>query len=125
MSSLVTDNLPLIATAPDGIQRLRGLILELAVRGKLVPQDPADEPASELLKRIEAEKARLVKEGKIRKAKAVETVGEDERPFALPRTWKWTALGDILEMVPGGHPKSPSDGHFKIPQLLTVGGQAR
>lgn len=95
MSTLVTDNLPLIATAPDGIKRLRGLILELAVRGKLVPQDPADEPASELLKRIETEKARLVKEGKIRKPKAVEPVGVDERPFDLPEGWDWTRLGTI------------------------------
>lgn len=99
MSALVTDNLALIATAPDGIKRLRGLILELAVRGKLVPQDPADEPASELLKRIEAEKAWLVKEGKIRKPKAVEAVGEDERPFEVPETWAWTTLGNAVEVL--------------------------
>jgi hypothetical protein len=53
------DHLDLIAAAPAGIQKLRGLILELAVRGKLVPQDPNDEPASELLKRIAKEQARL------------------------------------------------------------------
>lgn len=99
MSALVTDNLPLIATAPDGIKRLRGLILELAVRGKLVPQDPADEPASELLMRIEAEKARLVKEGKIRQPKAVEPVGEGERPFEVPETWAWTTLGNAVEVL--------------------------
>ncbi len=56
-------------SAPDGIQKLRGLILELAVRGKLVPQDPNDEPASELLKRIAKERARLEAEGKIKKSK--------------------------------------------------------
>jgi type I restriction enzyme S subunit len=95
VSDLITDNLPLIATAPDGIKRLRGLILELAVRGKLVPQDPTDEPASELLKRIEAEKARLVKEGQIRKPKAVEAVGEDDRPFAVPAGWEWARFGNV------------------------------
>ncbi len=59
MSVVLSEHLPLLATAPDGIQKLRGLILELAVRGKLVPQDPNDEPASELLKRIAKERARL------------------------------------------------------------------
>ncbi len=100
MSDLVTDNLPLIATAPDGIKRLRGLILELAVRGKLVPQDPSDEPVSELLKRIETEKARLVKEGKIRRSKVVEPVGEGERPFGLPESWCWTRLAEIALVNP-------------------------
>ncbi|MBI1905343.1 MAG: restriction endonuclease subunit S [Rhodocyclales bacterium] len=94
------DHLDLLATAPDGIKRLRGLILELAVRGKLVPQDPADEPASELLKRIEVEKARLVREGKIRKAKAVEPVGEDEQPFDLPESWCWARLSEIALLNP-------------------------
>ena len=56
-----------ISETPDAISRLRRFILDLAVRGKLVEQDPNDEPAAELLKRIHAEKARLVKEGKIRK----------------------------------------------------------
>ena len=91
----LANHLDLLATAPDGVKRLRGLILELAVRGKLVPQDPADEPASELLKRIEAEKARLVKEGRIRKPKAVEAVGEDERPFGLPAGWEWCRFESI------------------------------
>nr|WP_238360502.1 hypothetical protein [Pseudomonas aeruginosa] len=65
MTALLTDNLPLLAGAPNGTKKLRELILELAVRGKLVPQDPNDEPASELLKRIAEEKARLVSEGKL------------------------------------------------------------
>ena len=100
MSDLVTENLPLIATAPDGIKRLRGLILELAVRGKLVPQDPNDEPASELLKRIEAEKVRLVKEGRIRKSKAVEPVAADEVPFEVPESWCWTRLAEVALVNP-------------------------
>jgi hypothetical protein len=64
------DHLDLIAAAPEGIRKLRGLILELAVRGKLVPQDPNDEPASELLKRIAKERARLEAEGVCKKPKA-------------------------------------------------------
>ena len=98
-------HLDLIASAPDGIKRLRELILELAVRGKLVPQDPADEPASELLKRIQVEKAKLVAEGKIRKDKPLPAIGEDEKPFDLPVGWEWVRLGDISEIERGGSPR--------------------
>ncbi|MBK7686254.1 MAG: hypothetical protein IPJ25_09740 [Rhodocyclaceae bacterium] len=56
---VLSEHMPLLAAAPNGIQKLRGLILELAVRGKLVPQDPNDEPASALLKRIAKERTRL------------------------------------------------------------------
>jgi len=76
-----------------GIKKLRELILELAVRGKLVPQDPNDEPASELLKRIADEKAELVKQGKIKKQKPLAKINEDETPFELPESWEWTSLG--------------------------------
>ena len=69
------EHLDLIASAPEGVKRLRELILELAVRGKLVPQDPNDEPASELFKRIQAEKAKLVAEGKIKKDKPLPEIG--------------------------------------------------
>ncbi|HEI8487283.1 restriction endonuclease subunit S [Morganella morganii] len=78
-----------------GIKKLRELILELAVRGKLVPQDPNDEPASELLKRIAAEKAELVKQGKIKKQKPLPDISEDEKPFELPVGWEWVRLGFI------------------------------
>ncbi|HGG8856561.1 TPA: restriction endonuclease subunit S [Enterobacter roggenkampii] len=78
-----------------GIKKLRELILELAVRGKLVPQDPNDEPASELLKRIAAEKAELVKQGKIKKQKPLPEISEDEKPFELPKGWEWVRLGFI------------------------------
>ncbi len=99
MSALLTDNLPLLAGAPNGIHKLRELILELAVRGKLVPQDPSDEPASELLKRIAEEKARLVAEGKIRKQKPLAEIGEEERPFELPDAWGWVHLGEVVEVL--------------------------
>ena len=89
------DHLDLIATTPAGIQKLRGLILELAVRGKLVPQDPNDEPASELLKRIAKERGRLAAEGSCKKAKATPLVRMDEQPCALPLSWAWTRLGEI------------------------------
>jgi len=78
-----------------GIKKLRELILELAVRGLLVPQDPEDEPASELLKRIAAEKAQLVKDKKIKKPKALPEIEDDEKPFELPKEWEWVRLGDV------------------------------
>ena len=82
-----------------GIKKLRELILELAVRGKLVPQDPSDEPASVLLERIAAEKARLVIDGKIKKPKALPEIGEEDKPFELPEGWEWKRLGDIVEVL--------------------------
>lgn len=101
MTALLTDNLPLLAGAPNGIKKLRELILELAVRGKLVPQDPSDEPASELLKRIAEEKARLLVEGKIKKQKPLADISEDEKPFELPVGWQWVRLGEIAEIIRG------------------------
>ncbi|WP_264865024.1 restriction endonuclease subunit S, partial [Escherichia coli] len=89
-----------------GIKKLRELILELAVRGKLVPQDPNDEPASELLKRIAAEKAELVKQGKIKKQKPLPEISEKEKPFELPEGWEWVTLATVGEIVGGGTPKS-------------------
>jgi len=81
--------------SPHGIQKLRQLILELAVRGKLVPQDPNDEPASALLKKIAAEKNKLIKEGKIKKKKPLHNIDESEMPFDLPKNWEWGRLGDV------------------------------
>ncbi|EOC1566423.1 restriction endonuclease subunit S [Cronobacter dublinensis] len=89
-----------------GIKKLRELILELAVRGKLVPQDLNDEPASELLRRIAAEKAELVKQGKIKKQKPLPEISEDEKPFELPIGWEWVTLATIGEIVGGGTPTS-------------------
>jgi type I restriction enzyme S subunit len=78
-----------------GIKKLRELILELAVRGKLVPQDENDEPASELLKRIQEEKAKLIAEGKIKKYKPPAVITEDEIPFSLPNGWEWTRVAQV------------------------------
>ena len=78
-----------------GIKKLRELILELAVRGKLVPQDPNDEPASELLERIAAEKEALVKAGKLKKQKPLPPITDDEKPFELPIGWEWARLGQL------------------------------
>ena len=81
--------------APDGIKKLRELILTLAMQGKLVPQDPKDQPASELLKAIEAEKKRLVKQGKIKEPKPLPPVSPEEVPYTLPKGWEWVKLRQI------------------------------
>ena len=85
-------------------QELKNSILQLAVQGKLVPQDPNDESASELLKRIRDEKERLVKEGKIKKDKAFAPITEDEIPFDIPENWEWVRLSDISTITSGGTP---------------------
>jgi type I restriction enzyme S subunit len=87
-----------IADAPDAIARLRRFVLDLAVRGKLVPQDATDEPASELLKRIAAEKARLVKAAEIRTPKAIPAL--PEIPFPIPSNWRWSQLAEIGVLSP-------------------------
>lgn len=89
-----------------GIKKLRELILQLAVRGKLVQQDPNDEPASELLKRIAAEKTGLVKQGKIKKQKPLPEISEDEKPFELPEGWEWARLGEAFYIEMGQSPSS-------------------
>ena len=94
-NTLLLQQFDLLATAPGGVARLRELILTLAVRGQLVPQDPADEPASALLKRIRAEKDRLIAEGKIKRDKPLAPIGEDGEPFGLPSGWAWVRLGSV------------------------------
>ena len=78
-----------------GITKLRELILELAVRGKLVPQDANDEPASVLLEKIAAEKAELIKDKKIKKNKPLLAINDEEKSFNLPKGWEWCKLGNI------------------------------
>lgn len=96
-----------IADASDAITRLRRVILDLAVRSKLVSQDPRDEPASVLLKRIAAEKARLVEDGGVRKPKALSSLDLDDLPFPLPMGWAWTQIGELGVVSPRIH--APDD----------------
>ena len=103
-------------------ETLKKSILQEAVQGKLVPQDPSDEPAEALLERIRAEKQRLIKEGKIKKDKhesvifrrdnshyeklaGVERCIDDELPFEIPESWAWVRLGAVLEIARGGSPR--------------------
>ena len=102
-------------------QQLKNSILQMAVQGKLVPQDPNDEPASVLLERIRAEKEQLIKEGKIKREKnpsvifrgtdniPYEKIGDEvhplDVPFDIPDSWEWIHLGDVCTIARGGSPR--------------------
>ncbi|EAU0668356.1 restriction endonuclease subunit S [Salmonella enterica] len=110
-----------------GIKKLRELILELAVRGKLVPQDSNDEPASVLLERIAAEKAELVKLGKIKKPKPLPEISEEEKPFELPEGWEWARFETALDFSGGSQPpksffiEEPKEGYVQLIQIRDLG----
>ena len=87
---------------PDDLKKS---ILQMAIQGKLVPQDPNDEPASVLLEKIAKEKQKLVKEGKIKKQKPLPPIKEEEIPFEIPENWKWVRLGSLITDTDAG--KSP------------------
>ena len=89
-----------------GISKLRELILELAVRGKLVPQDTNDEPASVLLEKIAIEKAELIKKGEIRKSKSLPKISKKEQPFDLPLGWEWIHINEIVSLENGDRGKN-------------------
>ena len=96
-------------------QQLRNSILQEAIEGRLVPQDPNDEPASVLLERIREEKRRLVKEGKLKKKDLEETpISEDEKPFEIPNSWEWCRIGSIFNHASG---KQQSSNNKKVGTL--------
>ncbi len=117
LQQLITDNIDLWTSAETkrsttgrgsnskieltGIKKLRELILELAVRGLLVPQNPKDDPASMLLEKIATEKAALIKAGNLKKQKPLPEITADDKPFDLPDGWEWIRLGDVAEFVNG------------------------
>jgi len=113
------DKFGLLADTPNGVQKLRELILQLAVQGKLVPQDPNDEPAAMLLEKIKAEKERLVKEKKIKKIKQLPDFEDGELPYELPNEWLWTWLGQIANSVHYGYTASANH-ELKDVRLLRI-----
>ena len=115
---MLLSNLNLLATAPGGVARLRELILTLAVQGKLVPQDPADEPASRLLRKIRAEKDRLIAEGKIKKDKPLAAITDEEKPFELPIGWEWQSLAEIGTWAIGSGFPHEAQGREGLPILF-------
>jgi len=105
-----------------GIKKLRELILELAVRGQLVPQDPNDEPVSALLKKIAAEKTQLIKDKKIKKTKVLPEIREDKKRFNLPTGWEWCQLGTVIDRISNGFSgKQNKDGYgYPLTRIETI-----
>ena len=108
-----------VADSPDAVPRLRRFILDLAARGKLVPQDPEDEPASELLRCAVTEKARLAKAGKINKGKVLIPVADAANPVRDISGWVWVRLGEVATKITKGstptsygHPYTTAGVHF-------------
>jgi type I restriction enzyme S subunit len=94
-AELLLDLFNRISDAPDALPRLRRFVLDLAVRGKLVEQDPSDESASSLVQRIRREKLRAIERKDERKEKPLLPLGTDERPFPIPFGWSWSQLAEI------------------------------
>jgi type I restriction enzyme, S subunit len=110
-------NFDCLIDTPEAVPRLRRFILDLAVRGKLVEQNPEDEPAAELLKRIEAEKIRLIKNGEISKEKEQSPIEDMELPFDVPHSWAWTRLRNIASYIQRG--KSPKYTSGEGPPIIS------
>lgn len=101
----VADHFDLLLDRPEAVDALEQTILQLAVRGLLVPQDPDDEPASLLLRRIRSDKERLMIEGRIKRDKPLPSLDDGEAPFQLPTGWSWVRLGSIAGVERGGAPR--------------------
>ena len=99
-----TDAFDILADAPGGIPRLRKLILQLAVQGRLVEQDPNDEPANTLFEQIQNKKLQLIKANRLRKSSPLPEVSFDEMFFDLPRSWMWVRLGELGDWGAGATP---------------------
>ncbi|OUS69508.1 hypothetical protein B5G52_16555 [Pseudoalteromonas sp. A601] len=97
----LSEHFDTLFTTTASIDTLKQTILQLAVMGKLVPQNPNDEPATKLLERIAAEKAQLIKDKKIKKQKPLPEITDEEKPFELPDGWEWVRLGDIYRFLNG------------------------
>ena len=98
----ISEHFDTLFTTEASIDALKQTILQLAVMGKLVPQDPNDEPASELLKRIAQEKAQLVKDGKIKKQNPLPPISDEEKPFELPEGWEWCRVSEVAMFTTSG-----------------------
>ncbi|WP_334059481.1 restriction endonuclease subunit S [Alteromonas sp. S005] len=107
----ISEHFDVLFTTEDSIDQLKQTILQLAVMGKLVKQDPNDEPASKLLERIAAEKEQLIKDKKIKKQKPLPSISDEEKPFDLPEGWGWMSLSEI-GVFSGGKTPSKSNGAY-------------
>lgn len=114
----IAQHFDVLFTTEHSIDQLKQTILQLAVMGKLVPQDPNDEPASVLLEKIAAEKEQLIKDGKLKKQKPVPPVSDDEKLFEVPNGWEWVTLSEINALVTDGDHQAPPKADEGIPFLV-------
>ena len=103
---VLVDNLDEYIHIPGGIDRLKKMILHLAVSGQLVPQNPSEGTGEQLYQQIQAEKQKLIAEGKIKKQKPMPKISDDEVPFEIPETWDWVRLGSIYRFINGDRGKN-------------------
>jgi type I restriction enzyme S subunit len=108
--NFINNNFGELYSVKENVSELRKIILQLAVMGKLVPQDPNDPPASELLKEIEVEKQQLIKEGKIKKQKPLPEL--KEIPYILPKGWKWVRVIDVVDVGTGSTPTTTNSEYY-------------
>lgn len=113
----LSEHFDTLFTTEYSIDALKQTILQLAVMGKLVKQDPTDEPASELLKRIAKEKEALVKAGKIKKQKPLPQITDDEKPFELPEGWEWCRISNLALSCDYGTSQKSSESEGGIPVI--------
>lgn len=114
----ITKHFGELYSVKENVAELRKVILQLAVMGKLVPQDPKDRPASEILKEIEVEKKRLVKEGKIKEQRPLLAMKSERMPYELPKGWSWSYLQDLFALVTDGDHQAPPKAVTGIPFLV-------
>ncbi len=113
----IVANFDVLFTTEYSIEQLKQTVLQLAVMGKLVKQDPSDEPASELLKKIADEKAKLIKEGKIKKSKPLPEIAEDEKPYEIPQGWIWVYLNNIAWVGTGATPSRTNPSYWNPKEI--------
>jgi type I restriction enzyme, S subunit len=114
---LLERHFDLAFSAPNGVKKLRELILTFAMQGKLVPQDPNDQPASELLKEIKAKKRRLVEEGKTKAQNPLPEINSEEIPYVLPKGWKWCRWNEIALKIGDVDHKMPVEISHGVPYV--------
>ena len=106
------EHFEVLADTPNSVQKLREVILQLAVQGKLVPQDPNDEPASFLIEKIMAERKKLVEEGKVKNDKKLADINDDEVPIDLPKGWAIERFGKMIYLIRGASPRPKGDPRY-------------
>ena len=120
--NFIIDNFDKLFNSEESLKKLEEIILDLAVKGKLVQQDPNDEPASVLLEKIKAEKEQLIKDKKIKKDKDLAPITEEEIPFEIPESWEWVRLGNVAGYIQRG--KSPEYSEIEVTPLTLTPNRA-